>query len=69
MNLSAAQLPFLEHVDGRRTIREIAERVGQTESRRAAAAELEKFARKLFESLWRLDFLAMGLDAKSRPSG
>jgi hypothetical protein len=69
MNLSAAQLPFVQHIDGRSTIREIAERVGQTESRRAAAAELEKFARKLFESLWRLDFLAMGLDAKSRPSG
>jgi hypothetical protein len=69
MNLSAAQLPFVQQVDGRRTIREIAERVGQTESRRAAATELEKFARKLFQSLWRLDFLAIGLDANSRTSG
>jgi SAM-dependent methyltransferase len=66
MNLTAAQLPFVQDVDGRRTIREIAERVAQTESRRAAATELERFARKLFQSLWRLDFLAMGLDAKSR---
>jgi SAM-dependent methyltransferase len=69
MNLSAAQLPFVQQVDGRRTIREIAERVGQTESRRAAATELERFARKLFQSLWRLDFLAMGRDANSRTSG
>jgi SAM-dependent methyltransferase len=66
LNLSAAQLPFVQQIDGRSTIREIAERVGQTESRRAAATELEKFARKLFQSLWRLDFLAMGLDSKSR---
>jgi hypothetical protein len=66
INLSTAQMPFLQHVDGRRTIREIAERVGQMESRRAPATELEKFGRKLFQSLWRLDFLAMGLDAKAR---
>jgi hypothetical protein len=69
MNLSTAQMPFLQHVDGRRTIREIAERVGQMESRRAPATELEKFGRKLFQSLWRLDFLAMGLDAKARSYG
>jgi SAM-dependent methyltransferase len=62
MNLSAVQLRFLQYVDGRRTIREIVERAGQTDSRRAAAAELERFARKLFQSLWRLDFLAMGLE-------
>jgi SAM-dependent methyltransferase len=66
--LSAAQLPFLRLVDGRSTIREIAERVGQTGSRRAHATELERFARKLFQSLWRLDFLAIGLDAKSGSS-
>ena len=67
MTLNAPQLPFVQNVDGRRTIREIAERVAQSgESRRGAAAELEKFGRKLFQALWRLDFLAMGLDAKSR---
>ncbi|MGO9158599.1 class I SAM-dependent methyltransferase [Mycobacterium sp.] len=64
MNLNSAQLPFVQHVDGRRTIREIAERVSQSgESRRASAADLEKFGRKLFQSLWRLDFLAMALNA------
>ncbi len=63
MTLNSAQLPFVQHVDGRRTIREIAERVAQTgESRRANAADFEKFGRRLFESLWRLDFVAMGLE-------
>jgi SAM-dependent methyltransferase len=62
MNLTATQLPFVQHIDGRRTIREIAERVAQTgESQRGDVADLEKFGRKLYQSLWRLDFLAMGL--------
>ncbi|WP_424075924.1 hypothetical protein, partial [Mycobacterium sp.] len=33
----------------------------QSGARRGDVAELEKFARKLFQSLWRLDFLAVGL--------
>jgi SAM-dependent methyltransferase len=65
MSLNAAQLPFVQHIDGRRTIREIAECVAQSGSRRANAADLEKFGRKLFQSLWRLDFLAMGLKAEA----
>jgi hypothetical protein len=60
MTLNSAQLSFVQQVDGRRTIREIAESVAQTESRRAGAADLEGFGRKLFQSLWRLDFLTMG---------
>jgi SAM-dependent methyltransferase len=67
MNLNAAQLPFVQHVDGRRTIREIAAGVAQSgESPRSSVADLEKFGRKLFQSLWRLDFLAMALNANSR---
>ena len=65
MNLNAAQLPFVQQIDGRRTIREIASSVAQSGSRRADVAEVEKFGRKLFQSLWRLDFLAMGLDAEA----
>ena len=61
MNLNATQLPFVRGVDGRRTIREIAADVAQSGARRGDAAELEKFARKLFQYLWRLDFLSMGL--------
>jgi SAM-dependent methyltransferase len=64
MGLNAAQLPFVQHVDGRRTIREIAELVTQIgQSPRAGVADLEKFGRKLFQSLWRLDFVAIGLNA------
>ena len=69
IGLNPAQLPFVQNVDGRRTIREIAERVAQSgESPGASAADLEKFGRKLFQSLWRLDFLAMALNANSHLS-
>jgi SAM-dependent methyltransferase len=64
MSLNSAQLPFVRNIDGRRTIREIAADVAQREnSQRAGAPDLENFGRKLFRSLWRLDFLAMGLNA------
>jgi SAM-dependent methyltransferase len=60
MGLNLAQLPFVQNVDGRRTIREVAERVAQGgESLGASVADLEKFGNKLFESLWRLDFVGM----------
>lgn len=59
MPLNAAQLPFVQNVDGRRTIGQIAEAVVQTGSRRAGTGDPGNFARKLFQSLWRLDFLAM----------
>jgi hypothetical protein len=69
MGLNPAQLPFVQNVDGRRTIREIAERVAQSgESPGAGTADLEKFGRKLFQSLWRLDILAMALNANSHTS-
>ncbi len=63
LKLNPAQLPFVQHVDGRRTIREIVECVAErgdvaTES----GADLQEFGRKLFGSLWRLDFLAMALN-------
>ena len=60
-SLNSAQLPFVQHVDGRRTIREITQRMAQSGTRRGDVADLENFGRKLFQSLWRLDFLAMGL--------
>jgi SAM-dependent methyltransferase len=68
MNLNPAQLPFVQHVDGRRTIREIAAGVAQHgASPRASATDLEEFGRKLFQALWRLDFLAMALNTNSGP--
>jgi SAM-dependent methyltransferase len=73
MNLNNAQLPFVLNIDGRRSIREIAERVVQSResSSRTNVAELERFARKLFQSLWRLDFISMGLktNASGKPRG
>lgn len=60
--LNSAQLPFVQHVDGQRTIREIAASVAQ--GSRGGQADVEKFARRLFEALWRLDFLAMDLGKK-----
>jgi len=63
VNLNAAQLPFVQQIDGRRAIREIAEHVAESGSQRGNVAELEKFGRKLFEGLWRYDFLSMGLKA------
>ncbi|MGH3560258.1 MAG: class I SAM-dependent methyltransferase [Mycobacterium sp.] len=63
MRLNPAQLPFVQNIDGRRTIREIAGSVAQAgASQRASVADLEKFGRKLFQSLWRLDFVAMALN-------
>ncbi|WP_374024775.1 class I SAM-dependent methyltransferase [Mycobacterium sp. HNNTM2301] len=62
LKLNPAQLPFVQQVDGRQTIREIIEHV----ARRGAvgpenAGLVREFGQKLFESLWRLDFLAMAL--------
>lgn len=64
--LNSAQLPFVEAVDGHRTIREIAASLHGGESARGSVADVEKFARKLFQSLWRLDFVAMALNPESQ---
>lgn len=64
-SLNAAQLPFVQQVDGNRTIREIAASVHDDASQRGSVADVEKFARRLFQALWRLDFLAMGLEKLS----
>jgi SAM-dependent methyltransferase len=64
--LNSAQLPFVQQVDGQRTIREIAASVHGETSTRGSVADVEKFARKLFQALWRLDFLAMALNRESK---
>ena len=64
MPLNSDQLPFVLNVDGRRTIRDIAACVAQGDgSPQPGAAYHETFGRKLFQSLWRLDFVSMMLDA------
>jgi SAM-dependent methyltransferase len=68
LKLDKAQLPFVQHVDGRRTIRDIIECVAQSgDVPPDSAADLQEFGCKLFRSLWRLDFLAMALNAN--PTG
>jgi SAM-dependent methyltransferase len=70
VTLNSAQLPFVQQIDGRSTIREIAAAVAQSgESPRASGPDLEKFARKLFQALWRLDFLAMALKPSKHRAG
>jgi SAM-dependent methyltransferase len=66
IGLNPAQLPYVQNLDGTRTIREIAERVAQGGgSPRASKADLEEFGCKLFESLWRLDFAGMALNVEA----
>ena len=64
MTLNPAQLVFLRAVDGTATIAEIAAAAGRAGgAARAGAAELEKFGLRLFQGLWRLDFVAMAVAA------
>lgn len=58
------QLAFAQLVDGRRSIREIAALVAQRadDGPPGDAAAAESFARKLFQRLWQLDFLAMAIN-------
>jgi SAM-dependent methyltransferase len=68
LKLNPAQRPFVQQVDGRRTIGEIIDDVAQRGDVGAEDADLvREFGRKLFQSLWRLDFLAMALNTS--PAG
>jgi hypothetical protein len=68
LKLNPAQLPLVQHVDGRWTIKGIVECVAQGgDSTQGSRADLEEFGRNLFQSLWRLDFLAMALN--TNPTG
>jgi SAM-dependent methyltransferase len=63
LKLNPAQLPFVQHVDGRRTIREICASVGQRQDfSRLGDAKVQEFGHSLFQALWRVDFLAMALN-------
>jgi len=61
MPLGAVQLPFVQLVDARRTIREIAGRAARHGSSKVAVADLETLALNVFQNFWRLDLLAMAL--------
>jgi hypothetical protein len=57
--LATTQLAFVQQVDGTRTIRQIASAVRQSGAGQGSTAKMEKYGRTLFQSLWRLDFVAM----------
>jgi SAM-dependent methyltransferase len=62
INLDPTHLAFVQHVDGERSIREIADRVTQSGVlARADQAELEYIGLELFEGLWRADFIGIDL--------
>ena len=65
LRLSPAQLSFVQLVDGHRSIREIAASVAQRGDCELPGGTdaAEEFARRLFQALWRLDFLAVALNA------
>ena len=66
LKLNPAQLPFVQLVDGRRTIREIiASVVQQGDVGHENIGPVQEFGHRLFRALWRLDFLAMALNTNS----
>lgn len=63
LKLNPAQLPFVQLVDGRRTIGQIIEGMAQRgDVRPEDRQRVQDFGLTLFRSLWRLDFLAMALN-------
>jgi SAM-dependent methyltransferase len=65
MPLTKDQAAYVQCVDGHRTIREIAACVAGNSESHSSRAKLERTGRKLFESLWRLDFVAIAMTPDS----
>jgi hypothetical protein len=63
--LNSAQLPFVQRVDGQRTIGDIAASVHSETRSLGSRADVDKLARKIFQALWRLDLLAIALNPAS----
>jgi SAM-dependent methyltransferase len=60
--LTPAQVPFVQHIDGHRSIREIVRCVAEEQQVPGDdVARLESFALALFRALWRVDLVAMAL--------
>ena len=62
--LDPTHLAFIQHLDGERSIREIAAKVAQSGLVNADEAELQAIGLELFEGLWRSDFLAIDLSPR-----
>jgi SAM-dependent methyltransferase len=64
VRLKPTQLAFMRGVDGHRSIRAIAADLAQQEPPNGVSTlDLESFGRNLFQSLWRLDLVAVALDS------
>jgi SAM-dependent methyltransferase len=64
IQLDPTHLAFAQHIDGERSIRDIAQRVAQSGVLATTdQAELEYIGLELFEGLWRTDFIAIDLSA------
>jgi hypothetical protein len=64
VQLDPTPLAFAQHVDGERSIRDIAQPVAQSGVLAAAdQTELQYLGLELFEGLWRVDFIAVDLTA------
>ncbi|MGV1006233.1 MAG: class I SAM-dependent methyltransferase [Candidatus Nanopelagicales bacterium] len=61
IRLDPTHLAFIQHLDGERSICEIAQRVAQSGLVRADEAECEAIALELFEGLWRSDVITVDL--------
>jgi SAM-dependent methyltransferase len=62
LGLDAAQLEFVRHIDGRRTVRDIAERMARSPgSWQDTAGKVQDYGREVCEWLWRLDVIAIAL--------
>ena len=61
IRLDPTHLAFMQHLDGERSIREIAARVAQSGLVNADETELQAIGLELFEGLWRGDFIAVDL--------
>ncbi|MGV1006239.1 MAG: class I SAM-dependent methyltransferase [Candidatus Nanopelagicales bacterium] len=61
IRLDPTHLAFLQHLNGERSIREIAARVAQSGLVSADQTELEYIGLELLEGLWRTDFIAIDL--------
>jgi SAM-dependent methyltransferase len=72
MNLPPHFCAFAEHVDGRRTIREISALVASTNELRANGlsadvTDAQRLGRELSKALWRLDFVLMAIQGDGTP--
>ena len=68
LGLDAAQLSFVELVNGQRTIDDIISITAENGSfPREPRERLTHMSREVFQSLWQFDFLEMGLDNRSLP--